>query len=510
MIGSKKVILNKDFFTGPVSSAYKKALQEMPENTVRAEDWKYLAIPGYFLQLLTFQNKPLRLDDFQMAVVNSRSKLNITTKARQLGYSTICVAGRSLAKSYIYPRFKSIICSYNLVEAREKIKIAKELNIGVPSEISMKLREDNQLGMTFQNGSTIYSVFSPRGHNNCDLYLDEFAFCEDQQGIYREAFPIVERQVDKQLFIGSTPFGKTGLFYDIFSGAEGKYQGYNKFLWYWWDSPFYCKDVRNARWGKNPAHLMPTHKRVKEYGTHALKEIFANILLEDFQQEYEGYFCDEATSFFPYELITSRMGWYDFELQEAYPKILPEIFSWIKGRLYAGFDVGRTTNTSEFYVFDVRKEGGQQKIIQVFDASFNNVEFEKQEGFLRDFLKMYEDYVESLQIDQNQIGRNLAENLVRDFPHVVTGIDMTAEQKERMAVNTKIKMVNGQLELFPSREMISHFHAIKQIYSPGMRCTKFDADRNAKHHADKFWGAALAIGAVDTDRKLRSEVFFGG
>lgn len=482
---------------------YMSVYQNLPTYNITDLEYSYFANPAQFLMLGEYEGRKLVLDDFQIGIINSRARYNFGVKARQMGFSTMCVAGRALAMSYLYPRRKSIICSYNLVEAKEKIKIAKDIQMGVHKEISLSITMDNALGLGLSNGSCIYSVFSPRGHNNSDLYLDEFSIVEDQRAIYRDAFPIVARQTDKQMFIGGTPYGKIGLFWDIYDSTDGKYRDYRKFIWYWWDSPFYTANVALAR---QEAYKYLTAERVYKFGTPALIEIFENNLLEDFQQEYEGYFCDETTSFFSYALIKQCMNyWADFKNQETYPINLDGIGDHIRGTLYAGFDVGRTRNTSEFYVFDFRKEKGKRRLIQIFHKSFDDVAFEEQEFFLETFIQMYEDKIGSLQIDRTLIGMELAERLMGKYPQIVLGINFSNESKERMATITKIFAAAGLLELLPERETITQFHSLKQMLTPTGK-TKYDTEKNTKHHADRFWAVALAVDGANQERQIRPDI----
>ena len=483
-------------------------------------DYETLAKPGYYLMTGTMDGEAFKPDDFQLSVMNSKAVLNHAVKGRQMGFSLVCVSGTAVAKSHMYPNWKSIIVSYNLTEAKQKIKMARLISEGVHPKLRKKIKGDSSLYLIYENGSEIYSVFSPRGHNNADVYLDEFSYCADPQQIYKDAFPIVERQVDKKLLIGGTPFGRSGLFYDIAYPPPGKYRNYNRFVWFWWDSDFYCKDIWLARDGDPkkgipPAYMFTTDERVYKYGTYPLIEIYENMLKEDFQQEYEACFQDERTSYFPYKLIMDRMGFYDLKTQEHYPEKLEDIQAWNQGVLFAGFDVGRTRNTSELYVFDYRnhdKDGSKNsKLIQVFNQSFDKTDFDTQEQFLRNFLKMYENHIGILQIDRNQIGMHLAERLETDFPHLVQGVQLTNQSKERMATCTKLFMTKKILELLPDKETISHIHSIKQTVTAHGN-TRFDADKSEKHHADRFWAIALAVDGANSEENLGviPEIYRGG
>ena len=85
---------------------------------------------------------------------------------------------------------------------------------------------------------------------------------------------------------------------------------------------------------------------------------------------------------------------------------------------------------------------------------------------------------------------NLAENLSRDFPQVV-GENFTNESKERWATDFKILLQRRDVTLPRDRELVGQVHAIKRRVLPSGKVS-FDAERNARGHADKFWAVVLA------------------
>jgi len=493
---SRSIFLNPDTL-----NEYLKSIKKSSSNIISQEDYKYFVYPSIFAQLVNFRGKKLSPRDYQVPIMNSTAKSNVVGKARQLGFSTICIAGRTLAKAYtsLPYTYKGIICSYNLTEARQKIKAIKEIQSGLSKEIRLKTPENNKLGIVFENGNEIYSVFSPRGHENAEIFIDEYPYHADQDGIYLDALPIIEASPTAQLFVGGTPKGTGNKFHDIFSRKDGKFTDYTRYSIYWWDNAVYCKDVARAR---REAKYLSTTQRVEEFGTDALKRLFNSFLLEDFQQEYEIYFSDEASSYFPYYLIQKSMEYYtDLTKQEKYPETLEDIGKVLSGRICAGFDVGRTKNASEFYAFD--HDG--QNLKQIYNHTMDNVPFEDQMDFLRNFLSIYQEKTDAIYIDKNNIGFHLAEKMEEEYPSICKGINLTNESKSIMATATKINMVNGTLQLLPDKEVMQHFHSIKQTTTLTGK-TKYDAGRNEKHHADKFWAVALANYALSEDRGIVADI----
>jgi len=189
-------------------------------------------------------------------------------------------------------------------------------------------------------------------------------------------------------------------------------------------------------------------------------------------------FVDETYSFFPYELIlpctSDDLVLYDEPTSVRAPE----------GRIVAGFDVGRTRDRSELAVFEEIEDRFTARMLR----SFEGTPFAEQEAELRRLLGTLP--VARLYIDQSGIGMNLAENLSRDFPQVV-GQTFTNEAKERWATNFKILLQRRDVTLPRNRELVGQIHSIKRRVLPSGKVS-FDAERNARGHADKFWAVALA------------------
>ena len=91
---------------------------------------------------------------------------------------------------------------------------------------------------------------------------------------------------------------------------------------------------------------------------------------------------------------------------------------------------------------------------------------------------------------QERHGMNLAENRERDFPQVV-GENFTNEAKERWATDFKILLQRRDVTMPRERELVGQVDAIKRRVLPSGKVS-FDAERNARGHADEFWAVALA------------------
>ena len=175
----------------------------------------------------------------------------------------------------------SIAVSYNEDESKEKIVYARELYESLPSKYKLgrKLKYDNKTSLVWEKGGKDFGetrlLSFPqrqiRGKGGgVHIFLDEFAYCIHGRKIYTSAVPVLSRG-DTSLWIGSSPAGKGGIFYEIGINLDNTYPLYTRVHVHWWDVPDFCIDVARAR---IEAPNMMTHERVRKFATSMMKEIF--------------------------------------------------------------------------------------------------------------------------------------------------------------------------------------------------------------------------------------------
>lgn len=105
----------------------------------------------------------------------------------------------------------------------------------------------NKGSIEFSNNSRIVAAAtsgsSIRGMSVSLLYLDEFAFVENDATFYTSTYPVVSSGTDTKVIITSTANGIGNVFHKIWEGAE---QGTNEYISFrvdWWDVP-----GRDQRW----------------------------------------------------------------------------------------------------------------------------------------------------------------------------------------------------------------------------------------------------------------------
>lgn len=442
---------------------------------------------GFLEGLGTFDNERLLLDRYQRTFLDYRTgrgrpRFRIVNKSRQVGFSFV-MAAESLARVMLHNGHHSIHVSYNLTDAKEKIARARAIYEELPKAYQKKLVVDSKTELVFESHGGRHAQRSriisnparaPRGRTG-DVYLDELAHVGNDAEVYKGATALILRS-GGQLTIASTPLGQRGKFWEIYREELRAYEQYQRFFVPWWYCAAFCEDVIDAA-----AHApgVPTEDRVARWGTDGIRSQLESLPIEDFRQEFEGDFVDEAYSFFPYELILpSTSG--DIDVDIPFDE-LPEP----KGRLVVGVDVGRVRDLTVIAVFDeVRPGEFEARGLRTLHA----VSFADQEEDLRRLLRSVP--IARLSIDATGMGRNLAENLRQDFS-AVEEVTFTQELKERMATDFKILLQQRRVVLPRDRALVSDVHAVRRKVTPSGNIV-FEAERTSAGHADRFWAVALA------------------
>jgi phage FluMu gp28-like protein len=160
------------------------------------------------------------------------------------------------------------------------------------------------------------------------------------------------------------------------------------------------------------------------------------------------------------------------------------------GDLFAGFDVGRTRNASELIVLE-RVSG---RLHFRMRKTLMGEKFQAQEAILRDLMASTP-RLQRLCIDRTGLGMNLAENLRGAFRSRVEPLALLGPVKESLAVGLKIAMENQGVAIPRDRDLIAQIHSVKKSATEG-GYSRFDTDRNERHHGDALWALALAVRAV--------------
>ncbi|NIR18150.1 MAG: hypothetical protein GWN86_31345 [Desulfobacterales bacterium] len=243
---------------------------------------------------------------------------------------------------------------------------------------------------------------------------------------------------------------------------------------------------------------MVTEDRVYAFGRTAIIELFENMFLEDFQQEFECSWVDETISWIPWDYIKEIQN---TTLRHVSSNTLDGAFAAIEQleRFYrtkqveasfaAGVDIGRKRTLTECMVVGKSSKGTLPLRLMI---SLEKTRFEDQKRVLAALMRRLP--IDLMMVDENGIGSQLAEDLSTTFPERVVGAEFTSANKERWAVGARLKTEQALVPIPADRDLAYQIHSIKKKVTASKN-NVFDTARNEKHHADKFWSWALAIAA---------------
>jgi len=436
---------------------------------------------GFLGGLAHYNDAPLVLEPFQIAFLRSKSRYRWVEKSRQVGYSFL-FAAEALARCHLREAHTSVMVSYNLEDAKEKVAYARQLAEELPLAYKKKVVVDSrtELGFLSNSGSKRVSRIishpskAPRGRVG-DVALDELAHYANDAEVYKGSTALILRSRG-QLTGCSSPLGRRGIFWQVARQELRKYPNFWRQRVPWWLCRFFCTDVARAA---REAPLMLTEERVRTFGNQDLQAQFDALPLEAFQEEFEIGYASEHDVYYPYELILPCTD--ELALATDFAAFGP-----VKGRLVAGFDVGRKRDLSELSIFE---ELDGKKVCRLL-RSFDRAPFADQEGELRKMLNTLP--IARLSIDQTGMGMHLAENLRSEFA-VVVPETFTTESKEIWATDFKILLQRKEVVLPKDRQLVAQIHSIRRRLSPtGKALFEVEADEIVRGHSDRFWSVALA------------------
>ena len=447
-------------------------------------------------------------EDFQLQHLNDDSIFRIEDKSRQIAWSFLS-AMEGVADAVLNVR-DSIYSSINHEEAKEKIRYAKSVYENLEIAGLPKLIIENQLELEFDNGArlTSFPARPVRGRPKANWFGDEFAHVQRDRLIYKGSLPIISK--GGRIRMGSSPLGASGLFWEIFTERLNKFPGYTRKTTPWWEVQAFCKNVALAY--KMAPH-MPTAERVEMFGKERIKQIFANLLVEDFQQEYECIFVDETTAWITWreiennqddELVYLKATATNSDIDECLTAI-DKLYQLIEKRevedvFAVGCDIGRTRDASEFFVVGLGKNDTYPLRLML---TLQNCDFDSQMTVLRKLFTILPCI--GGEIDRNGNGMQKME---KEYPFKVRGVNFTNESKKLWATDAKMLCQKLKVPLPNDKDLKYQIHSIKKIISVSKNLI-FDTDRNEKHHADKFWAWALALSAARRQWLLDDEPAIG-
>lgn len=309
----------------------------------------------------------------------------------------------------------------------------------------------------FPNGSRVIALpanpATARGYT-ANLLLDEFAFHEDPDAIWRAIYPSISNPLTgglKKVRIISTPNGKANKFYD---------------LW-----------TKNSKYSK---HKVTIYDAVKKGLPIDIDELKSGLDDPDgWAQEYECQFIDSAMVLLPYDLLARCEDNAAVEQWRADALYVP-------GEYYLGVDIGRKKDLTVFWLWI--KEGDVLRCAGVH--TFEKTPFHQQLQFLLDALKS--PYIRRACVDATGIGAMLAEEAQRLAGNRVQPCVYNAAFKEEIFLDLKRAFEDRRVRIPSSRTIREDFHGLQKITTAAGN-TRIFAPHNDDGHCDRANGAALGL-----------------
>lgn len=218
----------------------------------------------------------LQLDPWQAEVVGGSSKRVILNCSRQAGKSTVASV-IALHEALYRPDSLTILVSPSQRQSSELFRKVISLRQALPEP--PLLSEDNRLSMTVVGGGRVVSLPAKestiRGYSGATLIIeDEASRVPDE--LYQAVRPMLATS-NGRLILMSTPFGKRGHFFQVWSDAPG-----------WRKIRIAATDVPRIR-------------------HDFLEEERASHTDAWFLQEYMGVFVDAERAVFDYDTVMSAL-----------------------------------------------------------------------------------------------------------------------------------------------------------------------------------------------------------
>jgi len=282
---------------------------------------------------------PFVMYDYQKELIHHLhdNRFNITLACRQSGKS-ITTIGYILWYALFSTEPKKIAIAANKGDtAREMLERLMDALEQIPFFLQLGCDEYNKSSIRFENKTKIFaaatSSSSIRGKSCSLLYLDEFAFVENDESFYTSTYPVVSSGTTSKIMITSTANGIGNSFYNIWQGATTGTNNYKGFRVDWFDVP-----GRDEQWKK---------------------ETIANTSEIQFMQEFSNDFLGTGNTLINANAIMA-MTTYDpiwvKEMVKLYKE--PE-----EGHQYAmAVDVakGRGQDRSTFHIIDITTKPFEQ------------------------------------------------------------------------------------------------------------------------------------------------------
>lgn len=418
---------------------------------------------------------------YQKKFIADKTKKIICLKSRRIGMSeAACVI--AINKATKNNRHDVYFVSRSYREAKELIRRATKWCKVFQQLGAFKEPKATATKITFNNQSRIIALpakaVRSRGGT---VIMDEAADIPNAEEVYQSVAPAVEADPRGQLFLISTPMGKSGLFYQVWNNDENAY----------------------SKWSRHRIDVFEAYEQGADWlpDPEKLKEDYPETT---WRQEFMCEFLGSESQFFDYDLLTqARMDKGDKKGVSGYEHSYRVL----------GIDLGATQDASVAVLCEQfrSKDGTVQKIF------LDKHEFLKEPGKTKKLSTQFAELengimqqydIDAIVVDGAGLGMQFAQDLEQVHPNVVIWDTGTwRKMPEKFVPLMKKRLEDQQLFINGSRKFRDAFAAIERKVGANNRIS-FKAGRNNVHgHADLFWASLMAFCEIE-DPAMATEFDF--
>jgi phage FluMu gp28-like protein len=391
---------------------------------------------------------------YQLRWALERAPFALALKGRQLGFTDASAAGCILGG--FRDRRPQIVLSAAQDNANALLDAVRAhcrflAAIGLSAAVDFTV--DNAEEIAWRSGGSVIALAAnartARSFHG-DLWLDEFAYHLDPEGLWAAASPMATRG-DWRIRVISTPNGAQGLFYE------------------------WCTTLP-AGWRMHTVSLTDAERD----GLKVDRARLLSLVGGDPRVFAEAYLCsflDADLQYIPSVLADRARDW-----KGERPSLAGADF-------YAGFDVGRHHDLSVLTVIAVA--GGVAWVAAVFVAK--RTAFKLQRRMIDRARAIFE--WKKLLVDKTGMGEQLAEELVEEYGEEVVPVAFTDQVKAELATGMFRWLRDGRFKFSRDahgKQLHADACAVRRKVTPAGNVI-FVSPRTKAGHGDHFWSAGLAL-----------------
>ncbi len=433
----------------------------------------------FFEECVYWNGKLVKLDENQREWVNDKSKFRISNKSTRIGI-TFTNDLEALHDALFFPGSVNLFVSTTEERAKEQLE-----TIYTFVDENRELFEGVLIGRpkgkaSWTNGSKIFSLpNSPSGvrgipqMGSIHCRLDEFGHYLGEEDVNMYAAMVRNLTLGGgRLSTWSTPFGKRGLFYDIWRNKDRMYPDYKRHSFNWRDCP-----------------------RAKPDIVEGIKRNMHPVMAK---QEYENEFISIGTELFPLALIQScQVEGILKSKSETGNTYCIGIDPAMGGGDYTGIHVtelipGKTVDDQSRYIVRYKEKLDTSSLKMLGSRILSLVERYNPTTIL---------------IDETGLGRPLVRYFHEEcgLEWLVEGIVFTNPRKDAMIMRLWSLFNDGRIEIPKDDDLLVELNGLQTTKTEG-GLNKYVHVRG--QHDDLVWSLVLA--SYTEEGRWSGEVYIGG